>query len=73
MAFYMVERLEDGAAVLEDESGKRVEMKACLLPPAAHEGDVVEEENGVFMVDAEKTRVRREKIQKLQESVFRHE
>ena len=68
MEKYIVDRFEEGYAVLEKESGGTVDV-SCDKLPKVKEGDVLSFENGVYTVDVEETEKRKalisEKLRKL--------
>ncbi|MCL1788789.1 MAG: DUF3006 domain-containing protein [Oscillospiraceae bacterium] len=59
----VIERFEGGIAVLEEVSnGKITEIDRSLLPENAGEGDVVNFQNGSYIINKEKTAERRRSI-----------
>ena len=68
MEKYIVDRFEEGFAVLENESGGTVDVPSGALPQLS-EGDVVVFQNGEYYKDCEETEKRRriiaEKMRKL--------
>ena len=48
---YIVDRITEGKAVLESETGERKVVDASLLPEGAREGGCLEESNGCFLPD----------------------
>ncbi len=64
----IIDRIEAEIAVIETDSGM-IELSRSLLPDNVQEGDVIAEENGSYIVDAEATAQRkvavREKFRRL--------
>ena len=68
MKRYIIDRIEDGAAVCEDENGGHETFDASRMPPGAREGDCLtlcDGEGGIFVADAGETRRRREYMREL--------
>ena len=61
MEKYIVDRFEEDFIVLEKETGGSIDIKRELLPDAEI-GDVLTEENGVFLIDEEETLERKKRI-----------
>lgn len=63
---YIVDRFEEGIALLEPAQGPlRTEMlPRAQLPAETREGDVLVLENDVWRVDAEATAARRDKLRR---------
>lgn len=61
MEKYIVDRFEEGFAVLEKASGGSIDIDRKLIP-FAQKGDVLTEENGEFSLDEEESRRRKEMI-----------
>lgn len=59
---YIVDRLSEGIAVLESETGMRRKVEAAILPENVKEGDCLTEADGIFSLDAERTSARRKKL-----------
>lgn len=64
MKTYIIDRLEDGFAVCEDEAKEQLLISMEQLPENVKEGDVLQKEDGYFSVnqdetDAKRTRMRR--------------
>lgn len=66
----IVDRIEDGFAVCENENGEMTELDFFYLPYGAKEGSVLVEKNGLYELCPEKENERREKLFNLQESLF---
>ena len=59
----IIERFEENIAVLEDSNtGEVVDINRTLLPKSAREGDVIELIDGKYVVNSEKTEIRRKSI-----------
>lgn len=65
----LVDRIEDGIAVIETDDG-RIEVSRSELAPDVREGDAVLFENGVYRKDTDATEKRRQEILKLQDSLW---
>ena len=61
MEKYIVDRFEEDFIVLEKETGGSIDIKRELLPDAKR-GDVLIEENGVFLIDEQETLERKKRI-----------
>ena len=48
---YIIDRLEEGIAVCENELKKLISIPKDLLPDGLKEGDVLEEQEGRFLRD----------------------
>ncbi|MBC5649021.1 DUF3006 domain-containing protein [Christensenella tenuis] len=62
---YIIDRFEEGRAVVELEDGSTVSLPGNALPPEAREGDVI----SVFVDDTETAR-RRSKLKARAEKLF---
>ena len=69
MEKYIVDRFEEGFAVLEKESGESFDVKMELLPDIK-EGDVVVLKNGEFFFDKEATIARKALIEEKRRKLF---
>ena len=67
----IIDRLEDGFALCEDETGSIQKISRSALPPVIAEGDVLSQKNGVFSVDKTATQTRRERIRQKQNQLFK--
>lgn len=65
----IIDRIEDGIAVIEDENS-RIEVPVSMLDDSVKEGDAVISENGVYVPDKSATEKRRREIQKLQDDLW---
>ena len=63
---YIIDRFEEGFALLEPEEGTLglVRVPHTLLPADAREGDMLVNGNGRWQVDAAATRARRERMRR---------
>ena len=61
---YIIDRLEEGIAVCENELKKLISIPKDLLPDGLKEGDVLEEQEGRFMRDEQGTEARRKEMRK---------
>lgn len=61
---YIIDRLEDGIAVCENELKKLISIPKDKLPEGLREGDVLEEQGGVFSRSDEDTARRRSEMRK---------
>lgn len=69
---YIVDRIEEGIAVLEDDDLGRREVPLKLLPPDIEEGSVLRlMEDGSFALDKEETNRRRKRLFNLQQNLFK--
>lgn len=65
----IIDRIEDGIAVIEDEN-TRFEIPAEMLGENVREGDVVIPKNGLYIKDENATAKRRDEIIKLQNDLW---
>lgn len=65
----IIDRFEGDYAILEDNNN-HYEIKKSELPQGCREGDVIISQDGIYIIDEEQTRLRREAIQKLQRSLW---
>ena len=65
----IIERIEDGIAVIEQEVG-RIEVPCEMLAEGVREGDVVTLENGLYTADKAATEKRRREIAAVQDSLW---
>ena len=61
---YIIDRLEEGIAVCENELKKLISIPRDLLPDGLKEGDVLEEQEGRFLRDEQGTEARRKEMRK---------
>ncbi len=65
----IVDRIEDGIAVIEQDSG-RVEVPVEMLAEDVREGDIVTLRDGLYTADKAATKKRRREITELQDSLW---
>ncbi|MGN1481025.1 DUF3006 domain-containing protein [Porcipelethomonas sp.] len=65
----IIERFEGNIAVIEDDDN-HLEIDRNSLPDNAREGDVLVKSGDAYKIDPEQTKKRREKILKLQNSLW---
>jgi len=71
---YIVDRIEDGIAVLECcETETELEVKKSALPKGIREGDVVKLIDGVYTIDREATEKLRNDMRTRLDRLFRNE
>lgn len=61
---YIIDRLEEGLAICENEQKETVHIPMDSLPPEVKEGDVINELDGAFSRDEEETQKRRREMKK---------
>ena len=61
---YIIDRLEEGIAVCENDLKKLISIPKDLLPDGLKEGDVLEEQEGRFLRDEQGTEARRKEMRK---------
>jgi len=67
---YIIDRFEDGVAVLEKEDGAREDIPLEELPEGAREGSVLVRENGAWALDLQEEEERRKRLFAKQEGLF---
>ena len=70
MDWLSVDRIENGIAVCEDENRKQQEIALEKIEGTPRECDMLFEDNGKYHISEEETAKRREKILRLQKSLF---
>lgn len=65
----IVDRIEDGIAVIEQEVG-RIEVPVKMLAPDVREGDIVTLENGLYTADKAASEKRRREMTELQNNLW---
>lgn len=70
MKKFIVDRIENGKAVLECENGEFVNLDLKSLPKNIKDGDVLNFKGGSCFFNAEETERRSKKIKKLMEQLF---
>lgn len=66
---FIIDRFEGEYAILEDNNN-HYEIKRSELPKDCQEGDVIISQEGLYVIDEEQTKLRREAIKKLQRSLW---
>lgn len=61
---YIIDRLEEGIAVCENELKKMISIPKEHLPQDIKEGDLLSEDGGIFSIDKEATDKRRDQMRK---------
>lgn len=69
MEKFIIDRFEGEFAVLEKEEGGTFDVLATKIPKAK-EGDVVIFENGIYIIDEEETKRRKELIAEKMKKLF---
>ncbi len=69
MEKYIVDRFQEEYVVLEKETGGSIDIKRELLP-YVQRGDVLTEENGVFLIDERETLERKKRISEKMNKLF---
>ena len=64
MKTYIIDRLEEGFAVCQDEAEEQLLIPLEQLPENAKEGDVLQEEDGYFSISKEETDARRARMRR---------
>ncbi len=62
----IVDRIENGIAVIEKDGNSHFEVKCALLPMSIREGDVIKSENEKYVIDYEATMERRNQVKNFQ-------
>lgn len=68
---YSVDRIEGDVAVLVDEDGNSRDVPQAALPSDIRAGDMLREQNGMFVLDADAANARRARVLQLQNSLRR--
>lgn len=66
---YIVDRIEEDRAVLEDENGDFITVSTGSLPPEIREGGCLKTEAGLLVSDEARERERRHKLFLLQQKL----
>ncbi len=66
----IIDRIEDGIAVVERDDGSHFSLPAEELPDGAGEGSVIAEKDGVLRVDLEAEKIRKKEMLELQNKIF---
>jgi hypothetical protein len=65
MSLFILDRFEEGFALLEDESKALHRVARCCLPPEAKEGDCLRLRRGRYSIDEAATAARAARIRTL--------
>lgn len=68
---YVIDRIEDGIAVLEKDDGSHLELKCDILPENAKEGSVLDFVDGEYIINKKAEDDRRAEILALQKKLFK--
>ena len=66
---FIIDRIEDGIAVIEDENSC-IEVPVSMLERNVREGDAVTLENGIYVPDKSATEKRRQEMLKMQDDIW---
>lgn len=61
----IIDRFEGNFVVCEKENREIINIERNKIPSSANEGDVISLENKIFIIDVEETNIRKERISKL--------
>lgn len=67
---YIIDRLEEGLAICEDELKKMISIPRSQLPEELKEGDILMEDEGVFYPDPEALKERKTNMKKKLTDLF---
>ncbi len=67
---YVLDRVEEGIAVLQAQNGNLVRLPLSALPAGAEEGSVLREEGGAFVPDEAAAEARRAALLALQQALL---
>lgn len=67
---YIIDRFEENEVICEDENRNKVIIKKSLLPPRIHEGDIILEDGGKFLIDSEETKERKKQMRRRMMDLF---
>lgn len=67
-----VDRIEDSNIICEDEKGEEYVLDIKDVPSYIREGDVLTANEGVIVIDYEKTNEKRRQIAKLRNKIYRN-
>ncbi len=65
----IIDRIENGIAVIEEDGKSHFEVKCSQLPMSIREGDVVKFENEHYVIDYDVTMDRKAEIRNLQKKL----
>lgn len=66
----IVDRIEDGIAVIETGENTYIKIPVGDLPEDVREGSVLVLKNGVYVLDIQQEEMRRKKLFELQKQIF---
>ena len=69
-AIYVIDRIEEGIAVLESDSGEKMEVPLSCLPSGAHEGSCLRPCERGFALDEEEEAARKRRIERKLSALF---
>jgi hypothetical protein len=59
---YTIDRISEMVIICEDENGDMVKVQASALPEGVREGDILTEADGMWTLELEETKRRRQRI-----------
>lgn len=68
---YSIDRIEENIVICEDDDSNVLKLRLDELPQNVHEGDIIEQTENGFVIDAGETQIRRKKMAELQRNIFR--
>lgn len=71
LKLYSVDRFEGQYAILVDNYSKAYDVLRDELPSDVREGDILNENEGQYVIDEEATKEKREKIHKIREELLK--
>ena len=69
-AIYVIDRIEEGVAVLVSDSGEKAEVPLSGLPAGAHEGSCLRPCGRGFALDEEEEAARKRRIERKLNALF---
>lgn len=69
-AIYVIDRIEEGIAVLVSDSGEKMEVPLSCLPSGAHEGSCLRPYERGFALDEEEEAARKRRIERKLNALF---
>lgn len=69
-AIYVIDRIEEGIAVLVSDSGEKMEVPLLGLPSGAHEGSCLRPCERGFALDEEEEAARKRRIERKLSALF---
>lgn len=61
----IIDRFEGDTAVCETEDGEHIDISRFLLPDDVHDGEVIEEKDGIYTALPEETKACRQRIRNM--------